>query len=300
MESSVELDAEDFQPQAPGSDVPKWKRNVPKTSCSTADSPARSTGIASARYRPHDGTTKRTGMRSADINIGDLYAVEHDIEGERAPSHFSETFPQWKAEAREHLGVGRWAVHLLELDRDVEVSSAAIQEPWDHYAERMQRRQAARKNVLSERLTWEEFENGEPCPGCGRPYVDDAPRVLTFTNAVKAVERLLKEGSVPPAELDSRVYARLVGHGLVEHDGDTLIPTARAREALRLRREDEQWRENHECPDDIPRRGWATYGGGSTHCGGCCPPAPLSPETLDKVARILTTMAHRPPSDTTR
>ncbi len=28
VESHTRLDAEDFEPQSPGSDVPKWKRNV--------------------------------------------------------------------------------------------------------------------------------------------------------------------------------------------------------------------------------------------------------------------------------
>lgn len=231
-------------------------------------------------------------MRSSEITVGDLYAVDHRIEGERAPSRFRETFPQWKARAREHLGSGRWAVHVLELDTVVEVRSTAIREPWNDYADRMRRQRTARDEVLSKRLTWEQLQDGMPCPGCGRPYVDDLSRVLDFTNAVKAVELLLGEGAVASSGFDSKVYSTLVGNALAEEDQGMLVPSPLAEKALRLRREDERWRENHECPQDIPRLGAHRYGDGPIHCGGCCPPAPLSPQKLDEIARLLS-MEHR-------
>ena len=91
-------------------------------------------------------------------------------------------------------------------------------------------------------LTWKAYQAGEPCPGCGRPYLDEEHWEFRGTMHMTPEER---------ARYDS---------------------------------EEDRYREAHgEC--HASRFGVA--GSLTLHCGKCCPSPPLSPERIEKIARLL-------------
>lgn len=93
-------------------------------------------------------------------------------------------------------------------------------------------------------LTYEQYRAGQPCPGCGRPYVDAEPFEPKGTKFFSDSER---------ARYDA---------------------------------EEARFKEEH------PSCGYHRHGvsGSLTkHCGKCCPPPPLSPAQLDRLAPLLRT-----------
>ena len=113
--------------------------------------------------------------------------------------------------------------------------------------ERHQRdRQRLRDSMHSEvaPLTYEQYRAGQPCPGCGRPYVDAEP---------------------------------------FEPKGTMFFSDS---ERARYDAEEARFKEAH------PSCGSHSHGvsGSLTkHCGKCCPPPPLSPAQLDRLATLLRT-----------
>ena len=91
-------------------------------------------------------------------------------------------------------------------------------------------------------LTFEQYRAGQPCPGCGRPYIDAAPFEPRGTMFFSDSER------------------------------------------ARYGAEEVRFKEAH------PTCGSHSHGvsGSLTkHCGKCCPPPPLSPAQLDRLATLL-------------
>ena len=228
-------------------------------------------------------------MRSGEILPGEAYAVNLRSTGQRAPARFGEVFPLWKAIPRKYLGSGKWLVEFPDLQREFEIRSAAIREPWAEYGDVMLRQQAVDEEVQSMRLTWEQLEAGDPCPGCGRPYLDHVPRGLSFLHAVQAAERLVDQGEVPAGELSGTVKVALVVNRLADREGSNFVPNQRTQQALEIRRKDEQWCSEHVHRTDAPPGPWHGKEDGPVHCGACCPVPPLSPVQVERVTRILAT-----------
>ena len=156
------------------------------------------------------------------------------------------------------------------------------------------------------RLTWDELEAGTPCRGCGMPW-RGGPDLDVCGMERSALDVMRRSG---PIELDGegqagrseepRLFAShvvdLVGQGLVARDGSTLKITQRARRWLAAReREEARHKAQHtEC------RAIQWSGGGYLHCGNCCPPPPLSPEVLNRIAPILRDILLRPRTELMR
>jgi hypothetical protein len=166
--------------------------------------------------------------------------------------------------------------------------------PFDVVQRQYETRKAEHQRTMELRLAWEQFRAGEPCPGCGRPY--RGSRVDLPGLAVQLLDAGAESGTLDPAlsmaagPQYARMVEQLLAAGCVEQTPSALVITERGRSVLVDRREDEAFLAGHRDCHAI-RHGVA---GGPVHCGHCCPPPPLSPEVLAKLAILLRPMLAEP------
>jgi hypothetical protein len=94
----------------------------------------------------------------------------------------------------------------------------------------------------ADRLTWEKYQAGAPCPGCGLPYLGDEREEAHGTGWMTVKQ-------------------------LTAHDDD---------DVEYLRRHGKCRSHRHSVSRSLV-----------THCGHCCPPPPLSPSQVEKIAAIF-------------
>jgi hypothetical protein len=140
-------------------------------------------------------------------------------------------------------------------------------------------------------LTWDQFKAGRPCPGCGRPYIGLGPSfVLEEQNCLER----LKDGPVDAHHAADwftgrghRHLSKLGLNGLVSIEDDKYSITELGHQALDACRDNESWLASHRATH--PKVNSHSFCAGSiqVHCGLCCPPPPLSPEQLARIANII-------------
>jgi hypothetical protein len=180
-----------------------------------------------------------------------------------------------------------WVMVRRDDGEQERIRTTDLAGPFDVVQRQYEARKAEHQRMMELRLTWEQFSAGEPCPGCGRPY--RGSRVELPGLAVQLLEAGEKSGMVDPAlsieaeSLRARMLEGLLTTGCVKQAPNGLVITDRGRGVLADRREDEAFLARHrDC--HTHRHGVA---GGPLHCGRCCPPPPLSPEVLAKIAVLL-------------
>lgn len=215
-------------------------------------------------------------MRATQLKVGGEYA----------------RWREWSMEAPERLVLlelqGKGWVTIRRDDGEQErIRSTDLIGPFDVIQRQYEARKAEHQRMMELRLTWEQFSAGERCPGCGRPY--KGSRVELPGLACQLLEAGRESGMVNPAlsieaePLRARMVEVLLTAGCVNQVSNGLVITDRGRGVLADRREDEAFLTRHrDC--HAHRHGVA---GGPVHCGHCCPPPPLSPEVLAKVAVLL-------------
>jgi hypothetical protein len=81
-------------------------------------------------------------------------------------------------------------------------------------------------------------------------------------------------------------------HGLIAEEVDgSLRITDLGRQMLEAHRRDEMYLQDHLSCHSLR---WTWAGATVTHCGSCCPPPPLAPGTLAKIAHLLEAAGHTP------
>jgi hypothetical protein len=180
-----------------------------------------------------------------------------------------------------------WVTIRRDDGEQERIRSTDLIGPFDVIQRQYEARKAEHQRMMELRLTWEQFSAGERCPGCGRPY--KGSRVELPGLACQLLEAGQESGMVNPAlsieaePLRARMVEVLLTAGCVNQVSNGLVITDRGRGVLADRREDEAFLTRHrDC--HAHRHGVA---GGPVHCGHCCPPPPLSPEVLAKVAVLL-------------
>lgn len=222
-------------------------------------------------------------MRAAQLKVGGEYA----------------RWREWSMDAPERLALlelqGKgWVMARRDDGEQERIRTTDLAGPFDVVQRQYETRKAEHQRTMELRLTWEQFRAGEPCPGCGRPY--RGSRVDLPGLAIQLLDAGAESGTLDPAlsmdvgPLYARMVEQLLAAGCVEQTPSGLAITDRGRSALVDRREDEAFLVGHRDCHAI-RHGVA---GGPVHCGHCCPPPPLSPEVLAKLAILLRPMLAEP------
>lgn len=179
-----------------------------------------------------------------------------------------------------------WMVEWPDGGRE-EISSHQMVSVWADYEVVL----ARYEENIAKRLTWEQLQADTACPGCQRPLRGTHPALVGL-----AVE-VLRQGLQAPVSEDTwegeRGIRLALGAGdLLRHTGEGWVTIDAGVEALRQHDEDTDWPACHADALDIHERAasWR-IAGGPTHCGFCCPPPPLSPERIARVAEILRSVA---------
>jgi hypothetical protein len=199
---------------------------------------------------------------------------------------------EWSMDAPERLVLlelqekGRVMVRRDDGEQE-HIRTTDLAGPFDAAQRQYEARKAEQLRMMELRLTWEQFSAGEPSPGCGRPY--RGSRIELPGVAVQLLEAGEESGMVDPAltvqaePLRAQMVEELLTAGCVKQAPNGLVITDRGRGVLADRREDEAFLARHrDC--HAHRHGVA---GGPVHCGHCCPPPPISPEVLAKIAVLL-------------
>jgi hypothetical protein len=214
-------------------------------------------------------------VRATQLKVGEEYA----------------RWREWSMDAPERLVLlelqGKGWVMVRRDDGERErIRTTDLAGPFDAVQRQYEARKAEHQRMMELRLTWEQFSAGEPCPGCGRPY--RGSRVELPGLAVQLLEAGEESGMVDPLSIEAeplraRMVEELLTAGSVKQTPNGLVITGRGRGVLADRREDKTFLTRHrDC--HAHRHGVA---GGPVHCGHCCPPPPLSPEVLAKIAVLL-------------
>jgi len=159
-------------------------------------------------------------------------------------------------------------------------------------------REAAERGLAAKQLTWERFDAGDACPGCGRPYRRELlPEVCLFE--VECLERMLQgplDGTAmsssktrgTPYPLRNQVLT-VFTKGLATYDRatDLFTITPDGQRRLAIWREDNDWLEAHRATHEDIHSHSFNCSGGPIHCGLCCPPPPLSPGQIARIASII-------------
>lgn len=218
------------------------------------------------RRRQHAGAVVVRGVR-----VGEQYAVGISV-GSRRPATVIAS-----ADRRSY-----WVVEWPDGGRE-EISSHQMVSVWTDYEVVL----ARYEQNMAKRLTWEQLQADAACPGCQRPLRDRHPALVGL-----AVD-VLRQGLEAPVsedtwEAEHGIRMALGGGALLRPAGEGWVTADAGVEALRQHDEDADWLACHADALDVHERAasWR-IAGGPTHCGFCCPPPPLSPEQIARVAEIL-------------
>lgn len=105
---------------------------------------------------------------------------------------------------------------IADLDKPFEVSAKDARRQED----RQRLRDSMRCDVAP--LTFEQYHAGAPCPGCGRPYVDDEPFEFKWTMNLSDTERMrydAEESRFKALHASCRSHSHSVSGSLTRHCG---------------------------------------------------------------------------------
>lgn len=101
--------------------------------------------------------------------------------------------------------------------------------PFEEVQRKHQEREAHVRHLQDIRLAWEQFQAGEPCPACGRPWRGTRPDLPGLALKVLATGR--ETSVLDPTAADERVRVRmveaLVAAGCAQRTPDGLVITDR-------------------------------------------------------------------------
>jgi hypothetical protein len=177
---------------------------------------------------------------------------------------------------------GYWLVEWPDGEQG-EISSHQMVSPWADHAVLLVRYQ----DNMAKRLTWEQLQAGARCPGCQRPIRGTRPDLTGL--AVEVLRQGLREPVAETTwEAERGIHLATDVGEFMRRTDQGWVTTGAGAVALRLHDEDEQWAARHADELDLHEgsSGWR-IAGGPAHCGFCCPPPPLSPEQIARIAAIL-------------
>ena len=209
------------------------------------------------------------------VRVGERYAVGTAVGSRRPAAVIARTDRR-----------GHWTVEWPNGERE-EISSHQMVSVWADYEVAL----ARYEENMAKRLTWKQLQAGAACPGCQRPLRG------THRDLAGLAVDVLRRGLQAPVsgdtwEAERGISLALAAGELLRHTGEGWVTTDVGCEALRQHDEDADWRACHTDALDIHERAasWR-IAGGPTHCGFCCPPPPLSPEQIARIAELLRSAA---------